>query len=193
MRTYRDAKAMARSLRDSLSAQNISLTHSQCLEIVARQLGWTEWNALSAALDVEEGRVTSPQTAGISFQPPIPVLRITSMAEAKAFYVDFLGFKFHWGYKPESTYAIIARGDITLHLNSESRLGGSAGILVRLTGLDALHAELTAKSGHFSPSAITFTQWDSRIFHVRDPFGNGIQFWENNPPGVAMPVTPSRA
>ena len=188
MRTYKDAKAMARSLRESLAAQNISLSHSQCLEIVARQFGWSEWNSLSAALDVQAGHITSPQTPDISFQPPIPVLRITSMVEARAFYEDFLGFEFHWGFNAESPYAIIGRGDITLHLNAESQLKGSAGMLIRLNGLDALHAELTAKSGRFSPSEITFTPWDSRVFHVIDPFGNGIRFWENNPPGVAKPL-----
>ena len=192
MRTYKDAKAMAKSLRESLAARNVSLSHSECLEIVARQFGWTEWNALSAALDVQAGRVTSPQTPGISFQPPIPVLRITSMVEARAFYKDFLGFEFHWGFTAESRYAIIGRGEITFHLDVESQLNGSAGTLIRLTGLDALHEELIGKSGRFSPSEITFTQWDSRIFHVIDPSGNAIRFWENNPPGVAMPLERGR-
>jgi Glyoxalase superfamily protein len=64
-------------------------------------------------------------------------------------------------------------------------LSGSAGTLIRLTGLDALHEELSGKSGRFSPSEITFTQWDSRIFNIIDPSGNALQFWENNPPGVA--------
>jgi catechol 2,3-dioxygenase-like lactoylglutathione lyase family enzyme len=188
MRTYKDAEAMARALRDSLAARNVSLSPGECLEIVARQFGWGEWSSLSAALDVQEGRTTSPQTPGISFQPPIPVLRVTSMLEAKAFYQDFLGFEFQWGSEPDAAYAGVARGEITLHLNAESQSSGSAGLLIRLTGLDALHAELSARSGRFTPGEITYTPWDSRVFHVIDPFGNGIRFWENNPPGVAMPL-----
>jgi catechol 2,3-dioxygenase-like lactoylglutathione lyase family enzyme len=188
MRTYKDAKAMARSLRQSLAARDVSLSHSECLEIVARQFGWGEWNSLSAALDLQEKRVPSPQAPGIAFQPPIPVLRVTSMLDAKVFYEDFLGFEFQWGFEPEATYASLTRGEITLHLNAESRSGGSAGMLIRLTGLDTLHAELSARSGRFAPGEITFTPWDSRVFHVVDPFGNGIRFWENNPPGVAKPL-----
>jgi catechol 2,3-dioxygenase-like lactoylglutathione lyase family enzyme len=189
MRTYKDAKAMARSLRESLVARNVSLSHSECLEIVARQFGWSEWNSLSAALDIQAGRVTSPQTAGVSFQPPIPVLRVTSMREAKAFYADFLGFEFQWGFEPEAVYSSVVRGEITLHLDAgEAKLSGGAGVLIRLSGVDALHAELGSRSGRFSASEITFTPWDSRVFHVIDPFGNGIRFWENNPPGVARPL-----
>lgn len=186
MRTYKDAKVMARLLRDSLAALNVSLTHSQCLEIVARQLGWSEWNSLSAALDVQAGRIASPRTPGISFEPPIPVLRITSMVEARSFYEDFLGFEFRQ-FEAEGTYAIIQRGEISLHLNARPQLSGSAGMLIRLKGLDVLHAELTAKSGRFAPGEISFTPWDSRVFHVIDPIGNRLTFWENNPPGVAKP------
>ena len=39
MRDFRDAKAMARTLRDALSAKSVSLTHSESLELIARSLG----------------------------------------------------------------------------------------------------------------------------------------------------------
>src|SRR5687767_127094 len=135
MRTYKDAKAMARSRRISLAARNVSLTHSECLEIVAKQFGWKEWNSLSAALDVQAGRLVSPQTAGITFQPPIPVLRVESLEAARPFYEGFLGFQFDWGFHEGGTYAQISRSEITLHLNAESRLTGSAGMLIRMRGL----------------------------------------------------------
>jgi hypothetical protein len=60
MRTYQDAKTMAKSLRSSLAARNVLLSHSKCLEIVAKQLGFTDWNTLSAKLDVDAERVTEP-------------------------------------------------------------------------------------------------------------------------------------
>jgi predicted enzyme related to lactoylglutathione lyase len=188
MRTYKDAKAMAKSLRESLATHDVSLSHSECLEIVARQLGWEEWNSLSAALDVQAGRRVSPETQGITFQPPVPIVRVSSLDEARPFYEEFLGFQFDWGFPEGGTYAQISRSGVMLHLNAESRLTGTSGMLVRMVGLDALHAELTGRAGQFVPSEITFTRWDSRVFHVIDPFGNGIQFWENNPPGVAKPL-----
>jgi ATP-dependent Lon protease len=56
MRTYKDAKAMAKSLRDVLAVRNVSVSHSECLEIVAQQFGFPDWNTLSSKLSNEEKR-----------------------------------------------------------------------------------------------------------------------------------------
>jgi hypothetical protein len=64
MRTYKDAKAMAKALRDSLAARSVLLSHSECLEIVAKQSGFADWNTLSAKLDVKSGTSRVPSTAG---------------------------------------------------------------------------------------------------------------------------------
>jgi len=61
MRTYKDAKAMAKSLRESLTARSVLLSHSECLEIVARVAGFADWNTLSAMLDVESGQLARPE------------------------------------------------------------------------------------------------------------------------------------
>jgi hypothetical protein len=55
MFTKKNAKTMAKSLRDSLVGRKVSLSHSTCLEIVARQLGFADWNTLSAKLRVRGG------------------------------------------------------------------------------------------------------------------------------------------
>jgi hypothetical protein len=60
MRTYKDAKSMAKSLRKSLTANNVALSHSECLEIVARVTGFADWNTLSANLDVEKSCELAP-------------------------------------------------------------------------------------------------------------------------------------
>src|SRR5215831_19442090 len=54
MLTHKDAKMMARSLRDALGNRNVLLSHSDCLEIVARQFGLADWNTLVAKLPAEE-------------------------------------------------------------------------------------------------------------------------------------------
>jgi hypothetical protein len=68
MRTYKDAKTMAKSLRGSLAARNVLLSHSACLEIVAKVLGFADWNTLSAKLDVEpaipDGTCQTSRAAG---------------------------------------------------------------------------------------------------------------------------------
>ena len=61
MRSYKDAKAMAKSLRDVLAARNVSLSHSECLEVVAQQFGFANWNTLSSKLDNEERRPGRPR------------------------------------------------------------------------------------------------------------------------------------
>lgn len=60
MPTHKDVKAMAKSLRDALAHRNLSLSHSECLEIVARQFGFADWNTLSAELTAEAGRPAAP-------------------------------------------------------------------------------------------------------------------------------------
>lgn len=51
MRTFRDAKSMAKALRQGLQERDIQLTHSDCLELVARQFGLLDWNTLSARIN----------------------------------------------------------------------------------------------------------------------------------------------
>ena len=63
MRTYKDAKAMAKSLRDSLAARSVLLSHSACLEIVAKQFGFADWNTLSATMF----RTAAPEQLSCSF------------------------------------------------------------------------------------------------------------------------------
>ena len=51
MQTMRDPKAMARTLKSALAADHIHKSHSECLEIVARQLGFADWNTANALLE----------------------------------------------------------------------------------------------------------------------------------------------
>jgi hypothetical protein len=48
MRDFRDAKAMARALRDALKAKAIEITHTEALELIAKAFGYKNWNILSA-------------------------------------------------------------------------------------------------------------------------------------------------
>jgi uncharacterized protein len=63
MRDFRDAKAMAQTLRDALQAKSLSLTHSESLELVAKVLGFHDWNVLSARIASERQQsVAGPAT-----------------------------------------------------------------------------------------------------------------------------------
>jgi ATP-dependent Lon protease len=68
MRDFRDAKAMAQTLRDALKTRSITLTHSESLEVIARTLGFHDWNVLSAAI------LATDITPAVSTRPPAPEL-----------------------------------------------------------------------------------------------------------------------
>ena len=55
MHSFMDAKLMAKLLRQGLAEQEIELSHSECLELVARQFGFANWNILSARIDAGAG------------------------------------------------------------------------------------------------------------------------------------------
>jgi hypothetical protein len=50
MRDFRDAKAMAHTLRANLATKGHKLTNSESLELIAQAFGVTDWNTLSAAI-----------------------------------------------------------------------------------------------------------------------------------------------
>jgi len=58
MRDFRDAKTMAQTLRQSLTAKSVTVSHSESLELVSKMLGAADWNTLSAL--IRSGRSESP-------------------------------------------------------------------------------------------------------------------------------------
>jgi ATP-dependent Lon protease len=60
MRDFRDAKAMARTLRQSLSHKAMTISHSESLELVSKMLGLSDWNTLSAVLQAGRGDRAAP-------------------------------------------------------------------------------------------------------------------------------------
>jgi uncharacterized protein len=60
MRDFRDAKAMAQTLREALKTKSVSLTHSESLELVATILGFHDWNVLSATIQSEVQPAANP-------------------------------------------------------------------------------------------------------------------------------------
>jgi len=186
LRTFRDvradAKAMAKILRAELDRRGVTLGHSECLELVSRQLGAESWNHLAA-------RPAMPWQAA---NPTIPVLRVFAVEQALQFYVEFLGFTLDFGGPAGGPgtrwYGQASRCGTTLQL-SEHPYDASRGatILVWMSGLDALRSELDARR-HVVPvwgpavwmPEIEHAPWDARVLTVADPFGNHLRFTEPN-------------
>jgi uncharacterized protein len=76
MRDFRDAKAMAQTLREALDAKSITISHSESLGMIAKILGFRDWNVLSARIQPEslrtEPTVSSSVTAGAGM-PTLPL------------------------------------------------------------------------------------------------------------------------
>ncbi len=76
MRDFRDAKAMAQSLRESLTTKAIDISHSESLELVSKMLGVADWNTLSALLQADRREPAMPvaqRQAGTASYPAIPI------------------------------------------------------------------------------------------------------------------------
>ena len=117
----------------------------------------------------------------MQMSPAIPIIRIFSEDVAKAFYLDFLGFKLEWEHRFEADYPIYAqirRSDMTLHLSEHhgDATPGSA-VFVPIRNIDGFHQELTVKNYKYAKPAIQDLPWD-RVMEVTDPFGNKIRFCE---------------
>ena len=176
MRTFRDAKAMAKSLRAALASKGVTISHGECLDLVARQLGLDDWNVLAAVI-ADAG--TRPKLL-----PAVPILRIFSVDKAKEFYLDFLGFTVDWEHRFADDlplYAQVSRSELTLHL-SEHHGDASPGstVFVTVAAIDELHLELTGKNYGYARPGIEDAPWGARTLTVADPFGNRLRFSEPN-------------
>jgi ribosomal protein S1 len=56
MRDFRDAKAMARTLREALAAKGVKISNSEALELTAGMLGERDWNTLAAVIQTARRR-----------------------------------------------------------------------------------------------------------------------------------------
>ncbi|HUA34781.1 MAG TPA: glyoxalase superfamily protein [Candidatus Binataceae bacterium] len=118
----------------------------------------------------------------VRFESIVPTFRIFSVEKAREFYLDFLGFKLDWEHRFDDNAPLlmrVSRDGMVFYL-SEHHGDGSPGIhvTVYLTGLDDLHAELTAKKYRYYRPGIETMPWNVRTMGVIDPFGNRIFFSE---------------
>ena len=121
----------------------------------------------------------------IRFTRAVPIFRIFSEEKASEFYLGFLGFQLDWQHRFEPDaplYMQVSRGGLVLHL-SEHHGDGAPGatLFVETAGLDALHAELTARNYRHLRPGIEDAPWGARIMTVIDPFSNRIRFSEKKP------------
>jgi ATP-dependent Lon protease len=79
MRDFRDAKTMAQTLRESLTAKAVTISHSESLELVSRMLGVSDWNTLSALLQADRRDSAIPVTGRLEGAVSYPALPLRDL------------------------------------------------------------------------------------------------------------------
>lgn len=178
LRDYHDAKAMAEAMREELAARKLTITHSDALEIVARQFGVASWNVLSAKLDQSDAAQPKDK---LKLEPAVPIVRIFDIDKAKEFYLGFLGFAVDWEHRYGDNFPLymqVSRSQLRLHLSEHSGDASPGGnMCVYMTGIRDLHRELAARDyRHMKPGL--HDEGDRLELQVIDPFNNRIRFME---------------
>lgn len=112
---------------------------------------------------------------------PVPILRMFDVVKARAFYLDYLGFRVDFEHRFDAAaplYMAVSRGTCKLHLTEHhGDCSPGAALRIPVCDIDALHGELTAKNYTYSRPAIETMPWDSRELQVVDPCGNRLVFF----------------
>ena len=179
MRNFTDAKAMAKSLRNSLAEQGLELSHAQSLELVARQFDLPNWNVMASQIKTKSE--DSPLPSAIPISSAIPVIRSFDSDRAQAFYIRYLGFRVDWEHRHADhlpLYQQISRSGCLLHVSEhhgDATPGGRC--FIPMQQLEAFHAELQAKDYPNLNPGIETVPWGLQIT-LTDPFGNRLTFCE---------------
>jgi uncharacterized glyoxalase superfamily protein PhnB len=115
----------------------------------------------------------------MSFGKTTPILRILDEAQAKEFYVDFLGFKVDWEHRFEAglpLYMQVSQGGCVIHLSGhEGDCSPGGALRIETDELEEFHERLAAKGYRDTRPAIEEMPW-GRDMSVTDPFGNRLTF-----------------
>ena len=118
----------------------------------------------------------------MTFSHPIPVLAIADENQARAFYLDFLGYQLHWEHRFEPdmpAYMQVSRGECLLHLSGHKGTGApSAGLRIPCEDVATLLAELKTKAYPQLKPAIETPPWGGEEMTLQDPFGNRLTFFK---------------
>jgi uncharacterized glyoxalase superfamily protein PhnB len=112
--------------------------------------------------------------------PSTPLLRSFDEARARAFYIDYLGFRvlFEHRFEPGMPlYMGVQRDDCELHLTEHhGDASPGASLRIAVSDIDALHAELLTRPNANARPHLVKQPWGTRDMTVTDPFGNRITF-----------------
>ena len=118
----------------------------------------------------------------MAFTNITPILRILDEQSARAFYVDYLGFKVDWEYRGEGPlYMQVSLGEILLHLSEHSG-DATVGAALKLHTddvekyVDDLAAKEPPPEAAEQYPGVARQPWGSLDMLLVDPFGNRLIF-----------------
>jgi catechol 2,3-dioxygenase-like lactoylglutathione lyase family enzyme len=170
------AKSMAKQLRAALATECTEVSHGRALELIAKTLGFRDWNTASASLG-------NRNDTAVQFTECNPILRIFDEGKAREFYCGFLGFNVTFEHRFEPglpLYLGLERDGLHLHL-SEHHGDASPGsnMFVVTKNIRAFHAELIGKHYSYNRPGLEELPWGLQM-QVHDPFGNRIRFCQQD-------------
>jgi hypothetical protein len=152
MRDFRDAKIMARALRDALKSKAIETTHAEALELIAKAFGYKNWNILSAKIEATEPKPSDERSLSASGAAVPPKRRTRTsdrhreradpsqvsrgyIARPVRLAVKDIGYEqrsFHWEKASIKVYLHGQLVDIA-HVSTGNKGAGDQGIICRET------------------------------------------------------------
>ncbi len=132
-----------------------------------------------------------------AFGPATPLLRQFDEAQARAFYVDFLGFTVDWQHRFGENFPLyqqVSLGGCVLHLtghHGDCCPGGAVRIPVAdVATLQAFQQRLLAADYRHAKPGLQDTPWGTREMAITDPSGNRLTFFAELPPTAQPSTTP---
>lgn len=144
MRDFRDAKAMAQTLRDSLTSKAITVSHSESLELVSKMLGVSDWNTLSALLHADRRETVIADTSRPKPAVTYPALPLRDLVPFPSVtYPLFVGREktrhaLHMAFQRQREVVLLVQKDATVDEPVMDDLY-DVGVLGRLLDLQPLH------------------------------------------------------
>jgi catechol 2,3-dioxygenase-like lactoylglutathione lyase family enzyme len=130
---------------------------------------------------ITNARYRSESVAGTVFLETAPIFRSFDEEKARAFYIDWLGFKviFEHRFTPDAPlYMGLQRGDLMLHLSEhhgDATPGSTA--FVRMKGIREFYDEINGRPYANNRPGLNRMPWGLQV-EVIDPFSNRIRFCE---------------
>ncbi len=164
MRSFRNAKSMAQTLREVLSEKQFALTHSESLEVVAKMFGVGDWNTLAAAIKPEADGDPSIRSPGRTL-PALPIKDATPFPGTESPF---------WIKRPDTIKALEAartggrRLVLVTQRETDVQTPGFAdvygiGVTGRVMDISAPAPELVAKAPMLAGSTQVIVQTHERV------------------------------